>query len=153
MYHTIVRQQVQKAFEQFNQGDFVSMQKMMTDHLERHQMFQQEHALGGNRHTKAAAACWYDRLVKIFPQIRFDVSHIQVKGWPWHTEIVASWHDSLQLANNVTMQNQGQHYITMRWFKITGVSMTTDESIAAAAIRHQAQQGIPEATLSPILDI
>lgn len=152
MYHMIVRWQVQKAFEQFNRGDFVSMQKMMRDKLERHQMFQQEHALGGNRQTKAAAARWYDRLVKIFPHIQFGVSDIQVQGWPWHTEIIAHWCDTLTLANNVVMQNQGQHHITMRWFKITGVSMTTDETIAAAAIQHQANHNIPEAVLPPILD-
>jgi hypothetical protein len=149
----IVRQQVRKTFEQFNRGDFVSMQKMMTERLEVHQMFQQDHALGGNRHTKAAAAQWYGRLTKIFPHIQFDVADIQVKGWPWHTQIVARWRDKLILAGDTQIENQGWHQITMRWFKITGVYMETDEAIAAHAVAHQAQHGIHEAALPPILDV
>jgi hypothetical protein len=152
MYHTIVRWQVKKTFEQFNRGDFLSVQKMMSDRLEVHQMFQQDHALGGNRHNKAAAARWYARLVKIFPHIHFAVSDIQVKGWPWHTIITAHWQDTLTLADGVTMRNQGWHRITMRWFKITGVEMMTDETIAAAAVAHQSQQGITEAQQPPIGD-
>lgn len=152
MYHTIVRWQVQKTFAQFNRGNFLSMQKQMADKLEIHQMFKQDHALGGNRHNKPAAARWYTRLGKIFPQIHFAVSDIQVKGWPWYTVITAHWQDTLTLADNKIVQNQGWHRITMRWFRITGVEMMTDENIAAAAITHQAQHGISEAKLPPITD-
>ena len=152
MYHTIVRWQVQKTFDQFNRGDFLSVQKMMADRLEVHQMFKQDHALGGNRHTKAAAARWYARLVQVFPQIHFAVSAIQVRGWPWHTVITAHWQDTLNLADGVVMRNRGWHRITMRWFKITGVEMMTDETIAAAAIAHQAQQGLIAAQQPPITD-
>jgi hypothetical protein len=152
MYHTIVKQQVAKTFEQFNRGDFVSMQQKMANRLEVHSIFRTAHALGGSRHTKTAAARWYGRLVKIFPHIHFDVTIIQVKGWPWHTEIVAQWRDTLKLAGDKTVQNQGFHKITMRWFKITGVYMETNEEIAATAIAHQAQHGIPEAQEPPILD-
>lgn len=152
MYHMIVKQQVKKTFEQFNRGDFISIQKMMAKRLEVHSMFRQPHALGGDRHTKAAADLWYGRLRQIFPQIHFDITNIQVKGWPWKTEIIAHWHDTITLAGGKIMQNQGYHKITMRWFKISGVYMETNEEIAADAIKYQGQHGVLEALEPPILD-
>ena len=112
--------------------------------------FPGEHALGGTRTTLEATRRWYGRLARVLPDVRFEIRHIAVSGWPWRTVAAVEWSDSGTTADGQPFANQGVHVVTLRWGKVTRLQIYCDTGVLAEVCRRQAAQGIEEAAAAPI---
>ena len=78
MYHAIVRRRVRELFDTVNQGDAEPVLRQFAHRFEH--SFLGDHALGGSRRTLFATRQWYERLYRLLPDIRFNLTQISVSG-------------------------------------------------------------------------
>ena len=83
MYTSIVKSRLRKAIAGLNAGRIEAITETLSTDAEH--FFMGEHALGGTRRTPGAITRWYERLLRLLPDIHFELSRIDVQGWPWDT--------------------------------------------------------------------
>jgi ketosteroid isomerase-like protein len=150
MYHAIVKMQLRRAFGDLNQGNFDTVLKGMAPRFE-HQFFGR-HPLGGVRHTSTGYRLWFQRLARIFPDLRFELRNIIVNGWPWDTVAAVEWIDHLTTKDGVSHENVGMQFIRMRWTRIVEIRTYCDNQKLAEVCERQARGGLAEATADVIND-
>jgi len=150
MYHAIVRRNVRKLFEALGRGDVDYAVAGMAPRFEH--IFPGEHTLGGVRHTRPAIRAWLERTLRVLPGLRFDIEHMAVSGWPWHTTVVVEWRDYATLADGTAYVNDGAHAIQLRWGKVVVLHAYLDTQIVVDAMRVMAQAGVEEAAAAKIED-
>ncbi len=150
MYGTIVRNQIRKAFQQINAGDYDSVVAQFAPNAEH--VFYGTHALSGSRFTPASIRQWYTRLATLFPTLHFDLQQIMVSGWPWDTYVAVAWVDHIKSNDGATFTNQGVHIFGLRWGKVVSLHIYCDTVILGHLLAHLAAHGIIEATAAPIED-
>jgi ketosteroid isomerase-like protein len=150
MYHAIIRRKLAAVFAQLNRKEYGAILDGFAPQFE-HALFG-AHALGGVRHGMPATARWYERLPRVLPDLTFEVRDIVVSGWPWNTRAAVEWRDSGACLDGHRFNNQGVHVIRIRWGKVTAVRVYCDTMVLADVLQRNAQGGIAEARLAPILD-
>lgn len=150
MYHAIVRRRARRIFSDLSAGDWRATTKDVADDV--HHVFPGDHALGGERHSRAAMQRWFERLYRLYPELSFDVHRVVAKGWPWATTIAVEWSDSGTAADGVPYRNTGAHFIVLRWGKGVYVHAYLDSEVLAEGCRRMARAGIKEAAAPPIVD-
>jgi ketosteroid isomerase-like protein len=148
MYHAIVRARITRLFHALNQGNYEPVLGTLAGQFEH--WFAGEHALSGTRTTMARTRAWYERLYKVFPNIRFDLSNIVVNGPPWNTTVAVEWNDSYTLANGDKRSNCGVHFIRLQWGRGTSVRIYCDTRLLLENLEIQYRGGVPEAHAAPI---
>ena len=148
MYQQIVRHKLRQAFAALNQGRADAVVREMAHSAEHH--FVGQHALGGTRRSTAAIAGWYARLLRLFPDIRFDIDRIDVAGPPWRTLAVVRWQETNTATDGVRTANQGVNVITIAWGKVRSVRIYTDTAVLMQTLNRLAAGGVQEATAQPI---
>ncbi len=88
-----------------------------------------DHALGGVRHGHDAQRRWFERLFRLFPDIRFDVKDVIVTGWPWRTRAVVIAEATLD--SDPAYRNYLAQLVEIRWGKLTKVRMHEDSQLIA----------------------
>lgn len=149
MYHAIVRRKLYQAFDQLNRGDYDSILKPFAPRFEH--FFSGEHALGGTRHTMDACQRWYDRLARVFPDLRFRVRRVIVTGWPWDTQAIVEWTDHATVRGQ-PYSNEGVHVFRLRWGRLVELHIYCDTAKLIDGLNGQAEHGISEAVAGPIND-
>lgn len=150
MYHAIVRRKLRGIFNALNEGRYTAMPgQFATTH--EHTFFGQ-HALSGTRHTLAATRRWYERLPAAIPDLRFDVKHIVVNGWPWNTAVAVEWVDHGKTLDGQPFNNQGVHFVTLRWGKVVSLRIYCDTVTLTDVLQRNGACGAEEAVAAPILD-
>jgi ketosteroid isomerase-like protein len=81
VYRTIIRRRIVSNFERLSAGDYKRVVGQLAPDV--HHVFAGGSALGGERHSRAAVERWFERLFRLFPQIRFDVIRVISSGPPW----------------------------------------------------------------------
>jgi ketosteroid isomerase-like protein len=150
MYHTVVRHQLKKVFEQLNKQEYGAILTGFGPDFE-HALYG-NHALGGTRHTLAATRRWYERLPRVLPDLQFTVRQIMVNGWPWDTTAAVEWKDSGTCLDGSPFNNQGVHVIRLKWGKVTAVRVYCDTMVLADVLQRNARGGVADAAAPPILD-
>ena len=74
------------------------------------------------------------------------------RGWPWDTWVVVSWTASLEPRVGDSYENDGSHWIRIRWGKATHFRAYLDTQRLAAACREMAEHGVDEAAARPVGD-
>jgi ketosteroid isomerase-like protein len=149
MYHAIVRRIARKNFLRVNNKDYAALLADCAPDI--HHRFGGDHALGGERHDRAALARWFERLGRLAPHLTLAVDDIWVKGLPNHTTIIVRWSATDRLPDGSPYRNRGVHIITMRWGKVTAIDAHEDSQAVAASMARQAGLGIAEAAAAPIV--
>lgn len=150
MYHAIVRRKARGLFADLSAGEWQKTTRDIADHV--HHVFPGEHALGGERHSRAAMERWFERLYRLYPELHFEVHRVVAKGWPWDTTIAVEWSDSGTCADGEPYRNTGAHFIRLRWGKGVYVHAYLDTAVIEASCRRMAAAGIEEAAAAPITD-
>jgi ketosteroid isomerase-like protein len=151
MYHAIVRGKLRRVFEQLNRREFAAMPGLFATPAEH--AFPGDHALGGTRRTAASIRRWYEqRLPQALPDLRFEVDHIVISGWPWHTVAAVEWRDSGTALDGQPFANQGVHVVTLRWGKVASLHIYCDTQMLAEVLQRNARHGAAEAAAWPIND-
>jgi ketosteroid isomerase-like protein len=150
MYHAVVRRKIAGLFAALNKGNYEPILATATATFEH--CFAGQHALSGRRTTMAATRAWYERLFRIFPDIRFDIRGIAVSGWPWDTTVTVEWTDFYVLRDGAPHENAGVHLIRLRWGRGVSVRIYCDTKLLLDNLAIQHRAGIAEASLPPITE-
>ena len=107
MYKMIVKKKMTSVFERLNNGDYeYALSDIGTTF---------EHcwqALPGGRRTRTKTLRhWFERLFRLFPNLRFEMHSIAASGGPWDTTVVAEWTDRATPADGKDYVNSGVHVI------------------------------------------
>ena len=148
MYHMIVRRGVASVFTRLNTGDYEYALSGMGTTFEHR--FAGEHSLGGKRTSIGALRRWFERLFRLFPNLRFEMHSIAASGWPWDTTIVVEWTDRATPADGKDYVNSGVHVIRMRWGKVVSIHAYLDTQILIDTLNRMAINGVEEATAPAI---
>jgi ketosteroid isomerase-like protein len=150
MYHAIVRHRVRALFDAVNHGDAEPVLRHFARRFEH--SFLGEHALGGSRRTPLATRQWYERLYRLLPDIRFDLTQISVSGGPWNTIVVIEWEETNSGTDGVRTYNRGIHVMRLRWGRATRLLICPDTIGLRATLDRLAAAGNTEALAAPIVD-
>lgn len=150
IYDRIVRQTLTSAFDGLSQGRIEAVTAKFTLDIEHY--FVGHYALSGKRKTFASARRWYERLLKVFPDIQFQVHRIQVQGPPWATLATVEWSETNSGTDGVRTSNEGVNVIEIRWGKVRRVHIYTDTARLTKTLDRLAASGNAEAKAEPIVD-
>jgi ketosteroid isomerase-like protein len=150
MYHAVVRRRVRALFNAVNHGDAEPVLRRFGRRFEH--SFLGDHALGGSRRTPLATRQWYERLYRLLPDIRFDLTQISVSGGPWNTIVVIEWEETNSGSDGVRTYNRGIHVMHLRWGRATRLLICPDTVGLRATLDRLAAAGNTEALAAPIVD-
>lgn len=150
VYHAIVRAIVLRIFRELNKGNYEPVLSGFAPSFEH--WFVGESALSGRRTRLETTRAWYERLYRIFPNIRFHIRDIAISGWPWNTTAVVEWTDSYILLNGAESDNCGVHVIKLRWGKGVSVRIYCDTSRLHENLAVQLAGGAQDAGAPPLVD-
>lgn len=143
MYHFVLKRILRSAFAKINRGEYEAIVNQFAPVFEH--TFYGEHALGGTRTTPESNRRWYQRLAKIFPDLHFTITTIDVSGWPWNTTASVEWKDRFSGPDGTIHNNQGVHVFRFKWGRVTSLHIYTDTYKLAAILDSFARNGRPEA--------
>lgn len=149
MYRTIVARRIRRAWRHVDQHDYAYVLDQLAATFTHR--FAGDHALAGTRHHPEAARAWYQRLYRLLPGIRFQVTDVLVGGWPWRTRAVALVRVHATVAG-APYENEVAQVVDLRWGRITGLAMHEDTQKLADALARLHAAGVPEAAAPPIRD-
>ena len=150
MYHTIIQRKLRFAFDQLSTGNYGTILAGMAPKFDHR--FSGTHALGGRRTSPEGYRRWFERFVRIFPRLQFEIRNIVVSGWPWNTIAAVEWLDRIQTDDGNQYENAGVHIIRLKWTKVTEIRIYCDTQKLAAVCEVQARCGREDALGPPITD-
>jgi ketosteroid isomerase-like protein len=148
VYHMIVKKSVTSVFERLNKGDYEYALSGIGATIEHR--FAGEHCLGGTRTSTARLRHWFERLFRLFSNLRFEIHSIAASGWPWDTTVVVEWTDRATPADGKDYVNSGAHVIRMRWGKVVSIHAYLDTQVLIDTLNRMAVNGIEEVKAPPI---
>ncbi len=93
-YHLIVETRLRALFAAISAGN---AEPILAAFAPRHEhIFIGQHALGGRRTSLPATRRWYERLLRLLPDISFEVGRVEVRGPPWNTVALADWTEPIR---------------------------------------------------------
>lgn len=150
MYHRIVTNTLLEAFAGLNAGNINAITDKLAPNAEHY--FIGHHALSGTRHTPENIRAWYERLLRLLPDINFKIRRIQVQGPPWATLATVEWRETNSGTDGITTSAEGVNLIEIRWGKVTRVAIYTDTTALQRTLERNFAVGTLEAHASPITD-
>jgi ketosteroid isomerase-like protein len=112
--------------------------------------FSGDHALGGRLESNELIREWFQRLYRIFPDLRFKPQAIVVNGFPWNTMVAARFAVSATLPNGKPYANEGMQFIRLRWGRVVQDFIYEDTEALSLALAEVAAGGRSEATAAPL---
>jgi ketosteroid isomerase-like protein len=149
MYHAVVRRIVRRTFYHLNRADYAPVVAMYDPQIVH--TFAGDHALSGERRSVPAVKQWYDRLFRVFGQLRFSVQEVIVQGLPWNTSVAVKVNINATLSDGNPYSNVLAMFVELRWGRITAISMHEDAQKLARTLKEIAAQGVAEAAAAPIV--
>lgn len=148
MYHSIVKRKLCAAFSGLNAGRVEAITDELSDQAVHY--FIGKHALSGVRRSPASIRSWYQRLLRLLPDIHFDLENIHVQGFPWSTLAAIQWRESNSGADGVRTSNEGLNFVRIVWGRVVEVRIYTDTQVLVATLDRLAAAGVVEAHAAPI---
>jgi ketosteroid isomerase-like protein len=148
MYHTIVRTVIANGFKHLSNGNVEALLAQFSPDV--HYRFEGQHALGGERHSLSAVRQWFQRVMRLFPGMRFQPTRIVVTGWPWNTTAAVDVAVSATLHDGAHYQNRFVQFLSLRWGKVVDVYTLENLQLLSLALDRMAQHGVAEAAAAPI---
>jgi len=150
VYQVFVRRRVQATFDALSRGDYTVALGGLADDV--HHVFAGDHALGGERHSRDAVRRWFERVFRLYDELRFEVRRVTVAGPPWRLVASVEWLAHARPKAGEPYVNEGAHIIEIRRGKIVYLHAYEDSQKVAEALRRMAEGGIDEAGAAPIVD-
>jgi ketosteroid isomerase-like protein len=148
-YRAAVKRKVLAAFSALNRRDYEVTLSLMADDV--HYCFEGQHALGGERFSKAAVRFWFERLWRLL-RSDFHVYDVAVSGMPWNTTVVMRFADHVQPAFGPAYVNHGVQVSRLRWGTVVDVYTAVDVQKLTTVLAAMSAAGIAEAAAPPITD-
>jgi ketosteroid isomerase-like protein len=151
VYHRIVKRLAVRNLERVNDHDYDGL--LAGCHPEIHHSFGGDHALGGERHDRESVRRWFERLGRLFPDMRLVVTDVWVKGWPHDTTAILRWTNTGTFPGEGgrTYRNHGVHVVRLTWFKAVRIDANEDSQAVVDYLHALAAAGVEEANAAPIV--
>ena len=101
--------------------------------------------MGGKRHDKVSLKKWFERLGTVFPDLKIEITDIQVKGTVFKTLAIVRWTATNKLLYGESYINHGVHFITIKWGKAVKFDVYEDTKTVDHGLEVQYEAGIKEA--------
>ena len=150
MYHAIVKRNLLRSFDALNRGEYEVITGQFHPRAT-HWFSGDGHPLSGLRRGRPDMLAWYDRLARLMPDLRFDIAHTAISGWPWDTVAMLSWRDALHDRAGKAYANRGVHVIHIRWGKVVDLQVYCDTAYLQGYFDALVAQGVEEAQAPPIV--
>lgn len=150
MYASIVERVIRDGFQRLSSGDCEPIVGKFLPDTAFH--FVGHHALGADLHDVAAIRRWFERLLRLFPGIQFEVRDVKVSGMPWNTLVVTQLGIRATLPDGQSYRNDALQVVRLRWGRIVEDIVYEDTSVLVRALEQIAGQGMTEAASEPIRD-
>lgn len=147
MYGRLVEARIRGIFDALGGGDHRAALEGVSEDVEHR--FAGDHALGGERHGRAALELWFERLFRLF-ELSFEVDRVVVAGPPWDIRATVEWRAWVVPRAGEPYENVGAHLIRIRRGRVTEIHAYEDSQRVAAACDAMAAAGIEEASAPPI---
>jgi len=148
MYHRIVKQIVRDGFERLSRGDYNAIVSKFVPNA--HFNFAGSHAMGADLRDVASIRQWFERLLRLFPGIRFEIADIKVSGMPWDTLVATQLIIHATLPDDCPYMNRALQVVRLQWGRIVEDCVYEDTYVLVNALEKMAQQGVVEAKAAPI---
>lgn len=146
-YKIILKRKIINGFKHFSNGNYQPLLSLYADNV--HQIFEGNHALAGQRFTKKAVKLWFERFLRLLPS-RFEIKSFVISGYPWNTDVVFEFRDFVNPKGVPPYTNNGILRGKIKWGKATYIHIYVDTAKVENALRLLANNGIEEASASPI---
>lgn len=143
-YHRMVKKIVRNNFKAIEEHRPEEMMSGISDKKLEH-TFAGDNSLSGTRHDKANLLKWFKRVNIVLPELKFEITDIQVKGGPSNTLVIARWIATCHLLNGEAYENKGVHFITLQWGKATKFDVYENTKVVSHGLDVQYEAGIKEA--------
>jgi ketosteroid isomerase-like protein len=150
MYRLIVAARIRGIFRRLNAGDAEAMIGSLAPRFT--YRFYGDHALGGERTTRAAMRAWWGRVFRLLPGLRFEPRDVLVAGWPWSTRVAADVVVHVTLPDGTGYENVVNQFVKLSWGRVIEVRTLEDTQKLARALGGLAADGVEEAAAEPITD-
>jgi ketosteroid isomerase-like protein len=150
MFYRIVEQTVRSGFTSFSEGNYKPIVEKFASNASFR--FIGDHAMGADLHDISAIREWFERVLRLFPGIQFDVQDVKVSGTPWNTTVITQLRIRATLRDGRPYQNTALQLLRLRWGRIIEDTVYEDTHVLVQALSEMAQQGIQEAEARPIID-
>lgn len=124
MYKTIVENKVPNTFDQINAGNYEAMIDGLAPGFQ--YRFIGDHPLAGVRTAAETMRLWWQRVFRVLPGVRFDVSDVIVQGHPINTRVAVRSRISAKTAPGATYRNEMMQFICLRLEKISRIETLED---------------------------
>jgi ketosteroid isomerase-like protein len=148
MYQLIFKQKVAQGFADISRANFEAVLNIFAPDI--HFTFVGDHALGGNWHSRDLAKQWFDRIHRLFPDLRLTPRQIRVSGFPWDVTIVTQFEVQATLPDRSIYKNQGIQILRVRWGKAVEDYLIEDTQLLGAALAQISASGNSEADAKPL---
>lgn len=138
------------AFAGLNAGNINAITDKLAPNAEHY--FIGNHALSGTRRTPESIRAWYERLLRLLPDINFKIRRIQVQGPPWRTLATVEWRETNSGTDGIKTSAEGVNLIEIRWGKVQRVAIYTDTAALERTLERNYAAGTTEAHAQPITD-
>ena len=149
MYRLLAARRVRHVFDRLSVGDYETALAGLAPDV--HHRFAGVHPLGGERHDPVAVRRWFERLFRLFPELRFTVTDTAVAGWPWDMTVTVQWRADVVPAVGEPYVNVGAHVLRVRRGRVACLHAYEDSQAVAEACARMAAHGIEEAAAAPIV--
>jgi hypothetical protein len=117
MYHAIVARKTRAVWRKIDAHDLDAPWRLAAPDLRF--TFVGDTPLHADLTGRDAFRNWLHGVVEVFPDIRFRVLDLAVRGWPWHTRVAVQLAITATLADGTPYTNFATQWITLRWGRMT----------------------------------
>jgi ketosteroid isomerase-like protein len=147
-YHAVVRANLRGAFKMISSGRHGQVVAQFADDAVFR--FSGEHALGGLLKGRRPIGNWFERLHRLFPDLRLRPTQVIVNGGPWNTRVATRFSVTATLPGGLPYENEGMQYVRIVWGRIVEDCLYEDTDRLKAALRRIAESGAEEAQAPPL---
>jgi ketosteroid isomerase-like protein len=113
--------------------------------------FAGDNSLSGTRRDKESMLRWFKRVNTVLPELKFEITDIQVKGGLANTFVIARWTATCRLLNGEPYENKGVHLINIKWGKAVKFDVYENTKVVSHGLDVQFEAGIKEAKAPKIV--
>ncbi|CAB4550932.1 MAG: hypothetical protein F2531_05875 [Actinobacteria bacterium] len=150
IYHNSVKKSVRNNFKAIEEHRPEEIMSGISDITLEH-TFAGDNSLSGTRHDKESVLRWFKRVNIVLPELKFEITDIQVKGGLANTLVIARWTATCRLLNGEPYENKGVHFITLKWGKAVKFDVYENTKVVSHGLDVQFEAGIKEAKASKIV--
>ena len=144
----IVRRIARNAYRRLSEGDYEAILRAFAPGAVF--CFAGDHAMGGELEGPALIRQWFQRVFRLFPDLRLQPKAIVVSGPPWDTLVATRFGVSATLPDGRTYANEGMQFLRLRWGRAVEDRLYEDTQALVAALEVVAAHGNTEAAAPPL---